>query len=104
MMFASWRLIDWYKKEGVDLAEIPASELSYFKSNKREILRGNVHINGVPNKHYSAPELEVILKEAGFSILSLVKIEYDWNTEFAEPPSWMEAPYPWDWMVECKKV
>lgn len=104
MFFASWRLIDWYKKEGVDLHEIPASELSYFKSNKREILRGNVHINGVPTKHYSAPELEVILKVAGFKILSLVKIEYDWNTEFAEPPSWMGAPYPWDWLVECKKV
>ena len=104
IMFASWRLIDWYKREGVDLQEIPSSELSYFKSNKREILRGNVHINGVPTKHYSAPELEVILKEAGFKILSLTKIEYDWDTEFATPPSWMGTPYPWDWLVECKKV
>lgn len=103
MMFASWRLIDWYKKEGVDLQSIPASELSYFKSNKRELLRGNVHIGGVPTKHYSAPELEVILKEAGFTITALEKIEYDWSTEFSEPPAWMGAPYPWDWLVEVIK-
>jgi SAM-dependent methyltransferase len=104
MLFSSWRLIDWYKKEGVDLENIPASELSYFKSSKREILRGNVYINGVPTKHYSSPELEVILKDTGFKILSLTKIEYSWNTEFAEPPSWMGSPFPWDWLVECKRV
>jgi SAM-dependent methyltransferase len=104
MLFSSWRLIDWYAREGVAVENIPASELAYFKGPKREMLRGNVHINGVPTKHYSAPELEVILKDAGLRITALEKIEYEWNTEFSEPPSWMGAPYPWDWLVECKKI
>jgi ubiquinone/menaquinone biosynthesis C-methylase UbiE len=104
MMFASWRLIDWYQKEGVALDDIPNSELAYFKSPKKEILRGNVHINGVPTKHYAAPELEVILQEAGFQVKAIKKIEYDWNTEFSTVPDWMKSPYPWDWLVECKKV
>ncbi|MCZ8216151.1 MAG: class I SAM-dependent methyltransferase, partial [Cyclobacteriaceae bacterium] len=104
MMFASWRLIDWYQKEGVALDDIPNSELAYFKSPKKEILRGNVHINGVPTKHYSEPELEVILQQAGFAVQAIKKIEYDWNTEFSTVPAWMKAPYPWDWMIVCKKV
>ncbi len=104
MMYASWRLIDWYSKEGVDLASIPNTELAYFKSSKREILRGNVHINGVPTKHYSAPELEVIIAEAGLQVQNIEKIEYGWDTEFSSPPDWMKAPYPWDWLIECKKA
>jgi SAM-dependent methyltransferase len=103
ILFSSWRLIDWYRREGVDVANIPASELAYFKNNKREILKGNLHINGVPTKHYSQPELEVIIQEAGMTLTNLEKIEYDWNTEFAEPPDWMKSPYPWDWLVECVK-
>jgi SAM-dependent methyltransferase len=103
ILFSSWRLIDWYRKEGVDVNDIPASELSYFKNTKREILRGNLHINGVPTKHYTAPELEVITQEAGMKLTHLEKIEYDWNTEFADVPDWMQSPYPWDWLVECKK-
>lgn len=104
MMFSSWRLIDWYQKEGIDVDSIPNSELAYFKSPKKEILRGNVHINGVPTKHYSEPELRVILSDAGFMVKAIKKIEYDWNTEFSTVPEWMKAPYPWDWLIECKKM
>lgn len=104
MMYASWRLIDWYSKEGVALEDIPNGELAYFKSSKREILRGNVHINGVPTKHYSAPELEVILPAAGLVVENIEKVEYAWDTEFSNPPEWMKAPYPWDWLIECKKA
>ena len=104
MMYASWRLIDWYGKEGVALEDIPNGELAYFKSSKREILRGNVHINGVPTKHYSAPELEVILPAAGLVVENIEKVEYAWDTEFSNPPEWMKAPYPWDWLIECKKA
>lgn len=103
MMFASWRLIDWYRREGVDIQDIPSSEIAYFKGNKRELLRGNVHIDDVPTKHYTAPELETILPDLGFELLTLKKIEYDWNTEFATPPHWMKGPFPWDWLVECRK-
>ena len=104
ILFSSWRLIDWYRKEGTKPDDIAASELSYFKGSKRDILQGLVHINGVPTKHYSGPEIHVLLKSAGFAITALEKLEYHWNTEFSSPPDWMQEPYPWDWLVECKKV
>ncbi len=102
--FSSWRLIDWYKREGVAPEQIAADELHYFKGRKTDIIQGIVYIDNVPTKHYSASELEVAFTQAGLKITTLDKVEYDWNTEFQTPPKWMKAPYPWDWLVECKKV
>lgn len=102
-LFSSWRLINLYKKEGVSADRIPADEFDYFKAGKRDIVQGIIHIDGVPTKHYSAPEIEIIFKEAGLTVTKLDKVNYDWNTEFSSPPKWMKDPYPWDWLVECKR-
>ncbi len=104
ILFSSWRLIDWYRKEGVKPSEIASSELNYFKGSKVDILQGLVHINGVPTKHYSQPEIEVLFKSAGLTITAIEKLEYEWNTEFSSPPKWMQSPFPWDWLVECKNL
>ncbi len=104
ILFSTWRLIDWYKKEGVEVDEIPSAELSYFKGSKRNILQGIIHIDGVPTKHYSSSEIEVMFDRAGLEVSAVEKLEYDWSTEFAEAPDWMGAPYPWDWLIECKKT
>jgi hypothetical protein len=66
------------------------------------LIQGIVYIDKVPTKHYSASELEVILPQAGFTVTKLEKLEYDWSTELAAPPKNLEAPYPWDWLVEVK--
>ncbi len=102
-LFSSWRLIDIYRKEGVMPATIPAHEFHYFKGNKRDIIQGIVHIDGVPTKHYSESELQVVFKDAGFSVTKIDKLEYEWNTELSSPPDWLKDPYPWDWLVECRK-
>ncbi|NOT76360.1 MAG: class I SAM-dependent methyltransferase [Cyclobacteriaceae bacterium] len=104
VMFSSWRLMEWYKKEGVNPSEIPASELSYYKGSKREILQGIIYIDKIPTKHYSESEIRVLFSEAKLNITALEKLEYEWNTEFDSPPSWMKAPYPWDWLIEIKKL
>lgn len=104
ILYSSWRLMDWYRKEGVSPEEIPASELSYFKGTKREIIQGIMHIDGVPTKHYGYSELEVLFERAGLTITRIERLEYDWTSEFAAPPTWMREPYPWDWLVECKNA
>jgi SAM-dependent methyltransferase len=101
-LFSSWQLIQLYGQEGVKPGAIPNSEFQYFKGNKRDILQGILHIDNVPTKHYSANELEVILPQAGFTITTLEKLEYDWSTELADPPKTLKAPYPWDWLVEVR--
>ena len=102
-LFSSLRLIDWYKTEGVDVEDIPASDIDYFKNNKREFIQGIVYIDKVPTKHYTAPELEMIFQQTRLDITALEKLEYEWDTEFTSPPSWMKAPYPWDWLIELRK-
>ena len=103
MLYAAWRMIDWYRKEKVDVADIPASELGYFSGSKRDLLQGIIRIDGVPTKHYSGSELQVLMDRAGLSLLKLEQLNYDWNSEFAEPPHWMQGPYPWDWLVVCQR-
>ena len=101
MIFSAWRLIDWYKKEGVPPEKIETSELSGFINRKTDILQGLVSINGVTTKHYTAQEIEVVFNRCGLTVSKIEKIEYSWNSEFTAPPKWMKDPYPWDWLVEC---
>jgi SAM-dependent methyltransferase len=103
IMFYAWRLVEWYKLEGVKPQEIPESEFSYFSGSKRDLFQGLIRIDNVVTKHYSHPELEVIFRDAGFKVLNIDRVEYDWTTEFAAPPKWLKDPYPWDWLVEVAK-
>jgi len=63
-----------------------------------------VHIDGVPTKHYTEPEIQVVFRDTGLKVTAVRKLEYDWSTELSFPPSWLQDPYPWDWLVECKKA
>ena len=103
ILFYAWRLIEWYRKEGVKAADIPDSEFSYFSGSKRDLFQGLIRIDGVVTKHYSHPEIEVLFKDAGFKVDKIDRIEYEWTTEFAAPPAWLKEPYPWDWLVEVTK-
>lgn len=103
MLFSSWRLIDWYKKEGVRAEKIDPDEWAGFSGKRTDILQGLISINGVTTKHYTEPEIEIIFPRCGLVVTKIEKIEYDWKSEFSEPPRWMKEPFPWDWMVECRK-
>ncbi len=103
-LFSVWQLFRWYGKEGVSPQEVSADEYAGFTGPRTDILRGILQINGVKTKHYSASELDVIFREAGLTIKNLEKVEYSWHTEFSSPPQWMKAPYPWDWLIECRPV
>lgn len=103
IFYSSWRMIEWYKKEKVQPEDIPKDELLYYKGRTIDILQGIININGVRTKHYTAPELHVTAQESGLTVTALEKLEYDWSTEFTDPPDWLQGPYPWDWMLEVKK-
>jgi SAM-dependent methyltransferase len=100
-LYSGWQLIEWCKREGTKPADIDPSELSGFKGSITDIVQGIVKIDGVKTKHYSEPELHVLFREVGFSKINVKRLEYDWTSEFSEPPEWMGEPYPWDWVVEA---
>jgi SAM-dependent methyltransferase len=103
MLHFAFCMMEWYKREGTVVKDIPLHEFSAFKASKLDLLQGIVDIRGVRTKHYSQTELEFIFREAGFSIVTLDKVEYDWKTEFDNPPEWLKDPYPWDWLLLCSK-
>jgi SAM-dependent methyltransferase len=104
VLFASWRLIEVYKREGIHTKDIPNYEFAYFKASRRKLVEGIIYIDGVPTKHFMRTELDVVFKNCGLTITHVDKVEYNWDTELASPPKWLKDPYPWDWLVECKKL
>src|SRR5258706_1850538 len=102
ILYSSGRMMEWYRKEGVAADKIPNAELSYYKGSKKNIVQGIMNINGVPTKHYLESELQVLFAGVKLAVTNIDRVEYEWNTEFSDPPSWMKAPYPWDWLVECR--
>ena len=81
---------------------------SYISKSKKSrqfinLLNGNAELDNVPTKHYLKEELELLLKNEGFDAIEIKKIEYDWKTEFYNPPKWLRNPRPWDWMVLARK-
>lgn len=65
---------------------------------------GVLRRGGVKTKHYLREELELLLGAFGWLVEGIEKAEYDWSTEFESPPSWMGAPYPWDWVVRGRRT
>lgn len=98
-------LINWYKKEGTELASIPKDELALIsQQNSKQVREGVLNIDGVATKHYLVSELYAIFNSGNFVMQKLDRLEYGWDTEFDSPPGWMQSPYPWDWLVEVKRV
>lgn len=98
-------LINWYEKEGTEIADIPEDEIEQFSfDNQKNILDGIVKIDNLPTKHYLVNELIALFNSGNFSIKKIDRLEYSWDTEFDSPPEWMQSPYPWDWVVEVKRV
>jgi hypothetical protein len=97
-------LIRLYEKDGVSIKDIPEEDISNYNfDNPRQISEGMIKIDNLPTKHYLATELFSIFNSDNFTINKLDRLEYDWNTEFESPPSWMQSPYPWDWVIEVKR-
>jgi len=98
------RLIDWNVEDGMTGGTAVREALRPERDSAVGWLRGVVPVSGVPTKHYLREELEAVLKSFGLRIRALDKLEYPWRTEFADPPAWMQAPYPWDWLVVARKT
>ncbi|MEW5896035.1 MAG: class I SAM-dependent methyltransferase [Candidatus Omnitrophota bacterium] len=94
--YAAYKLTEWKLREEV-------LGRSGFSSGAFQKGHGVVPIDGVMTKHYLKEELLSFLKLVGFEVLGIQKIRYGWETEYEDPPKWMQAPYPWDWMVVAKQ-
>ena len=72
-----------------------------------DVLNGVMPAGETPTQHYLKEQLIAELGQAGLTVRTVDKVEYNMRTEFAEPPEWMgEARIgrPWDWMAVAEKT
>jgi 2-polyprenyl-3-methyl-5-hydroxy-6-metoxy-1,4-benzoquinol methylase len=99
-LYAHARRAEWLRRSS--RTKVTAStELT--GTGGRDIFGGILAIDGVRTKHWLKEELETILSGQGFEVEAVQKAEYDWKTEFNNPPRWMKDPYPWDWVAAGTK-
>lgn len=94
--YASYKMTEWRLRDG---------ERVNPRVNQQGFERGHgiLPIDGVLTKHYLEEELLTFLRLAGFKVADIQKIKYNWDTEFVDPPKWMQEPYPWDWMCVAER-
>ena len=101
-LYCSQQLVEWNRRQGrkgralTRDVEVPTTTL--------KLIEGVFDREGVPTKHYLREEATRFLSSEGFETVSVDKVEYDWDSEFAEPPDWLADPYPWDWLLVARKA
>lgn len=102
-MLAGSRLIEWNLKSGQSPQQAVRNGFDSQKITESKFYQGIIDIDGVGTKHFLREELENLLTDLKFAVTNITKIKYNWHTEFVNPPAWMKAPYPWDWLVTAQK-
>lgn len=103
--FSAMQMLKVYESEGVKHHDIPKEEFDHLTPAQHELIqKGIFHIDGHPTKHYLFAELYSFLNAGNFEIQNIDRLEYSWDTEITSPPKWLRDPYPWDWVVEVKRV
>lgn len=101
-LYCSQRHVEWNRREGkkgralTRDVEVPSTAIN--------LIEGVFERDGVPTKHYLREEAASFVEAEGFELQSIDKVEYDWDSEFAQPPEWMRDPHPWDWMMVAKNA
>ncbi|MCH2169809.1 class I SAM-dependent methyltransferase [Myxococcota bacterium] len=102
-LFANQHLVEWNRRRGFSQQEALEAGLPPTRRTARELLEGLVRIEGVATKHYLREEAVFGFVRAGFEMVAVEKVEYAWSTEFDRPPSWMNEPLPWDWLITLRR-
>jgi hypothetical protein len=97
------RFVQWKRREGASFPGAVRAVYPRDPATDNKARQGILKIDGVATKHYLQEELCFLLKDAGLDVKETLKIEYGWDTEFNRPPRWMQAPYPWDWLILARR-
>lgn len=104
-LLSSRRRIQWNERLGHSPGRAVTAGLTRDERlSARDLEQGVMLAGGVRTKHCLREEIEIVLDTHGFAPLEILKIEYPWSTEFENPPRWMRAPHPWDWLALARRA
>ncbi len=97
-LYTNFRRLDWHVRSGLEADD--AIRHSFARDGDVPRLEHGVRgIEGVDTKHYLREEIVVQLEDRSLRVESVEKLTYGWDVEFADPPDWMGAPHPWNWLA-----
>jgi 2-polyprenyl-3-methyl-5-hydroxy-6-metoxy-1,4-benzoquinol methylase len=102
-LYSTSRLFDWRLRTRNPRMNGFGIKLGARDARSLDVARGVLNLDGWLEKHYLKEELLVALKDVGFEVDHVEKVEYKWSVMFDNPPRWMKEPYPWDWLATCRK-
>jgi hypothetical protein len=100
-LYSNFRSFEWNRRSRSTRGGVSARGVKV--KDASTLSKGILDWGGIPTKHYLKEELVVILEETGFKVSTISKVEYSWGIEFTKPPRWMKKPWPWDWLLLCRK-
>ncbi|MBW8038955.1 MAG: class I SAM-dependent methyltransferase [Planctomycetes bacterium] len=74
-----------------------------FKTEVVSPADGIVNIGDSPTKCFMREEITTFLSDIGFEVAKIQRVQYPWHEEMTNAPSWLKAPYPWDWLVLARR-
>jgi SAM-dependent methyltransferase len=97
------RLGDWNRRSKARHNGVSADAISGARLMRKAISSGVIMLEDQPTKHFLLEEIKLLVRSVGLDIESADRVEYSWTYEFDKPPRWMKEPYPWDWILACRK-
>ncbi len=105
LLYSAFRETEWHRKNGHAPKKAEHKTDISSISRPRMLAQGVLYRGSEPTKHFLREELVVLTRdEMKLDLIDIVKMEYDWATDFEDDniPDWMGEPYPWDWLVIAK--
>ena len=96
-------LIRLRKELGGDNGVSRSEARRQFVAEVPSVLDGNVSIRGVPTKHWMQDEITQHITDAGLTVERVRRVEFHWESEIDSPPEWLDAPFPWDWLIVARR-
>jgi SAM-dependent methyltransferase len=103
-LYSISKLNEWNRRSRTRRHGVSADAVTGAANSKRALMSGVIYLDDQATKHFVREEIEGLVRSTGFDIQSIAKVEYSWDYEFDHPPRWMKDPYPWDWLLVCRKV
>ncbi len=97
-LYTNFRRLDWHVRAGLEADDAIRHSLP-LNGNVPQLEQGVRGIEGVKTKHFLREEIMVQLQDRSLRVEAVEKLTYDWDIEFPDPPDWLGAPHPWNWLV-----
>lgn len=103
-LYVDSRLIEWNMRQSMTHERAVRS----LQRDERDVVghaaAGIVLRGGEPTKHYLREEAIVLLRGSGFDVQEIDRVEHDWSEAFHHPPRWLGDPFPWHWLLTCRRA